>query len=370
MENKGKKALVLSGGGSRGAYECGVWQALTELGEEFDMIVGSSVGTLNGVLFLQAHPGDVGTFWRHIETDMIFDEMEPDPKLQDFAWEFITKGGAGTTGLKKIIDKYIDEDAVRNSGVDFGLVTVEFPSRKPYYLWLSDIPEGMLADYITASSSAFPALQTYKINGKDFIDGGYADNMPIKMAVDHGATEVFAVFLDAFGVVHKEDFDLPDKMTLLQSKWDLGDFLVFDKENITRAIRLGYLDTMKLYDVYDGNYFSFIKGVFNIKEVKKADIAAKIFELDPTILYGKDYFLECLKEKVAENFAEAKKTPDKHFELRPDIIKSKIANMNKKTIVITLANTLKHKKIDSRYIRKILKNEIKAAEFLVDNKLV
>lgn len=43
-----KTALVLSGGGSRGAYQCGVWQALTELGITIDIVIGVSVGAING----------------------------------------------------------------------------------------------------------------------------------------------------------------------------------------------------------------------------------------------------------------------------------------------------------------------------------
>ena len=43
-EKASKTALVLSGGGSKGAYEAGVWQALTELGKNIDMVYGTSVG--------------------------------------------------------------------------------------------------------------------------------------------------------------------------------------------------------------------------------------------------------------------------------------------------------------------------------------
>ena len=48
--NERKIALVLSGGGSRGAYQCGVWQALEELGIKIDIVVGVSVGAINGAV--------------------------------------------------------------------------------------------------------------------------------------------------------------------------------------------------------------------------------------------------------------------------------------------------------------------------------
>ena len=48
-----KTALVLSGGGSRGAYEAGAWQALTELGIRIDIVTGTSVGAINGAMVAQ-----------------------------------------------------------------------------------------------------------------------------------------------------------------------------------------------------------------------------------------------------------------------------------------------------------------------------
>ena len=48
-----KTALVLSGGGARGAYEAGVWQALTELGVKIDIITGTSVGAINAAMVAQ-----------------------------------------------------------------------------------------------------------------------------------------------------------------------------------------------------------------------------------------------------------------------------------------------------------------------------
>lgn len=50
-----KTALVLGGGGARGAFEVGVWKALDELDYKPDIITGTSVGALNGALMLQGN---------------------------------------------------------------------------------------------------------------------------------------------------------------------------------------------------------------------------------------------------------------------------------------------------------------------------
>ena len=60
----GKLAIVLAGGGSRGAYQIGVWKALREMGIEYHIVTGASVGALNGAMMVQGglrgRPGNVG----------------------------------------------------------------------------------------------------------------------------------------------------------------------------------------------------------------------------------------------------------------------------------------------------------------------
>ena len=68
-----KTAFVLSGGGSRGAYEIGVWKALKELGVEIDMVFGTSVGAINGAMVAQDEPELAEKLWKQMQTGMIFD---------------------------------------------------------------------------------------------------------------------------------------------------------------------------------------------------------------------------------------------------------------------------------------------------------
>ena len=44
-----KRAIVLGGGGTRGSYEVGVWRALNELGIDYQIVTGTSIGSINGV---------------------------------------------------------------------------------------------------------------------------------------------------------------------------------------------------------------------------------------------------------------------------------------------------------------------------------
>ncbi|MBQ5441313.1 MAG: patatin-like phospholipase family protein, partial [Firmicutes bacterium] len=120
MRNTRKTALVLGGGGSRGAYEIGVWQALKELGIRIDMVYGTSVGAINAAMVAQGDLDLTASLWKELETDTVFD-MEPDSKPTDYVKEIVVNQGAGTGPLHELLKKYVDEEKVRASGMDFGI---------------------------------------------------------------------------------------------------------------------------------------------------------------------------------------------------------------------------------------------------------
>ena len=78
-----KRALVLNGGGSRGAYEIGAWQALDELGVRFDGVYGTSIGALNAALFAQGDLDGAVELWSNITVSQIMAVEDED----DFAIE-------------------------------------------------------------------------------------------------------------------------------------------------------------------------------------------------------------------------------------------------------------------------------------------
>ena len=78
-----KRALVLSGGGSRGAYECGAWQALRELNIRLDGVYGTSIGALNAALVAQDDFEAALDLWNNISIRQIVAVDED----EDFAVE-------------------------------------------------------------------------------------------------------------------------------------------------------------------------------------------------------------------------------------------------------------------------------------------
>lgn len=371
---KSRTALILSGGGSRGAYETGVWQALADLGISIDIVTGSSVGAINGAMICQGSLEDTVNLWREIETHMVFDVPE-DGNLLDYAKEIFINGGAGVSGLKSLLENYIDEEKIRASSIDFGLVVTERTSLKPHYLYKEDIPRGKLIDYILASSSVFPAVHPYEIDGKEYIDGGYADVLPISMALQKKPSKTIAVKLNAMGILKKEPLKSAPNLTLIESAWNLGSTLIFDTANARRIMRLGYLDAMKAFHIFDGKYFTFAKKDFSKMDIRWADPCAKIFQMDPTVIYSKDSFLNMLPKAVDASQQETDEAWEAFKSIRrihvriPDYIQDIKSAAGPRAICRVIAENIKEKGLDSIFMSNaviaLIPEQVAAARFLV-----
>lgn len=161
-----KRGIALSGGGTKGSYELGVWKALNELGIDYQIVTGTSIGSINGALMAT---GDYDRAYELWSTITMEDMMEDGINLTDtiegmydqreaigpFLKKYVKNKGADISPFTAFIETLIEEDKIRKSKTDFGLVTVEFPSLKPCELTKRDIPEGLMKDYILASSAIF-----------------------------------------------------------------------------------------------------------------------------------------------------------------------------------------------------------------------
>ena len=243
-----RKALVLAGGGARGSYQVGVWRALTELGWNPQIITGTSVGSLNGAMFaldLYETARDMWTSIRSQDVMELPEETRNLTELHQFLRDVVRAGGMDVTPLEEIVERVLDEDALRASPIRFGLVTVEKRGLKPRELPLEEIPKGKVKDYLLASAACFPALRAKQIDGVQFLDGGYRDNMPTGLAQKMGAEELVCVDLEGVGITLPNRTGLPT--TMVRSYWELGDILHFDPDPARRNIELGYYDTLRAF---------------------------------------------------------------------------------------------------------------------------
>lgn len=268
MHNGEKLAVVLGGGGSKGSYEVGVWQAMEELSIPYHVVTGTSVGALNGALMVQGDLDEALHMWNHLDNSSVMSEI---PALSDapdalktvysaFVGQLLKNGGVDITPLESTVRNLVSETRLRKSSIEFGIVTVELPAMKPIERFLPEIPQGQIADFLLASAACFPAFKPREVDGCAYIDGGYTNNIPVDLALraNQKVDRVLAIDVEGIGIVRETPSDVP--IDTLRCYWDLGSILVFDKKQSRRNIRLGYLDAMKLFGDYEGCAYTMAVG--------------------------------------------------------------------------------------------------------------
>ena len=291
------KALVLAGGGARGAYHIGAWQALIEMGWKFDIVTGTSVGSLNGTLVALDQFDIAKSMWLSIDDR---DVMEIPHKMLsrdtvDFIKDFATKGGVSLAPLENMIVRFVDEQQVRASKCRYGLVTVNADTKTPLELTIDEIPQGRLVDYMLASSAFTPFLRPRTIDGEKYIDGGFYDNLPRNLAARMGADEIVEVDLDSLGLDRPLDAEHGDIKTTRISSWhDLGSILEFKPEKAKRNMDLGYLDAYKAFGRLEGRAYAFKKGetdkmytAFGMRLMEKCQ---SLYDRHPTVMLAAEVY--------------------------------------------------------------------------------
>lgn len=258
-----KIAVVLGGGGSKGAYQIGAWRALKELGIEYDIVTGTSIGALNGALMVLDDYDRALELWREIDIDKVVLNglnlrtdlqyyYENSEKLLPFIKSYKDNRGMDIAPLKKIIQKCVDERFF-SSSVDYALMSVKFPSFTPVKKYKNELSMENLASWILASASCFPAFPVCEIEGESYIDGGYYDNLPISLAFELNAQQVIAIALNP----ESHAFSHHPLVKNIYPIKPLGGMLDFDKMSIEENLMLGYFDTLKAFGKLQGFAYSF-----------------------------------------------------------------------------------------------------------------
>lgn len=266
------KGLVLEGGGTKGAYQIGAYKALRDLGIEFQGVAGTSIGALNGAYILQNDievMEDIWLTYDYTHFMNIDEESYEKYKNIDFTAKnfnavigLINKArkneGIDITPLRQLLEKTLNEESIRSSNKDFGLVTVHWDKRiNPHPLYLEDIPKGRLTDYLIASSS-LPIFKLDRMDDKLYLDGMFFDNMPISLLENKGYNDIVVIRLidDFLGKISLNKHQDINVKTIIPSEY-LGGSLNKDKDSVEKNIKLGYFDAMKAYNRYEGTKYYF-----------------------------------------------------------------------------------------------------------------
>ncbi len=249
--------LVLEGGGAKGAYHIGVYKALIDEGIEIKGVAGTSVGALNGAMIVQGDYEKAYEMWYDMSYSKVIDANDEEIEklkqrklgrediylLAEKIKGVFSEKGLDVTPLKNLLTELIDEEKIRNSGKDFGIVTVSLTDLRPVELYIEDIATGKLVEYLMASAY-FPIFKREKIDGKRYIDGGIYNNLPVNLLKDKGYKNL--ILVRTHGVGHVKKVDLKGLNTIMISpNEDLGKTLDFDGDTARYNLKLGYYDGIK-----------------------------------------------------------------------------------------------------------------------------
>lgn len=206
--SEGPTAFVLGGGGHRGAYEVGMLKALAHSGVEADIVVGTSIGAINGAMYA-ADPSVGGVdrleqAWR----DLDFDDLFPGG-LWGRARTAIKERTYlhANDHLRSWLVEQLGHRAIEELPTAFQCVAARIEDSSEH--WFS---EGPLIDALLASSAVPGLLPPVDIGGMHYVDGGVVNSIPLSRALDLGATTVF--------VLHVGHID--DELTVPTKPWDVG----------------------------------------------------------------------------------------------------------------------------------------------------
>ena len=190
MSERPKTAFVLSGGAALGAIQVGMLRALYERGIEPDLIVGTSVGALNGAYiasrpFTEQTADELAEVWRAIGRGRVF-PLNPVTGFLGFfgARRHLVPDGA----LRELLAEHLEFDRLEQAPVPFHVIATDVLSGRELRLSGGKALEAVLAS--AAIPGVFPPVEW---GHRRLIDGGVSNNAPISHALELGAERVYVL---------------------------------------------------------------------------------------------------------------------------------------------------------------------------------
>jgi len=147
--------------------------------------------------------------------------------------------------MRDLLHEILDEEKIRKSGRDLAVVTFDLTSMKPREIFIEDMEQGQLLEYILASS-AFPGFDRPVIRGKRHMDGGVYNNLPYDLATSRGYRNIIVADLSGIGVNRRIN-TRGTTTTYIKISMEIGGPLDFDRRTLERLRTLGYLDSLKAF---------------------------------------------------------------------------------------------------------------------------
>lgn len=258
-------ALVLEGGGAKGAYQIGAWRALKEAGVKIHAVAGTSVGALNAALICMGDLEAAENIWKNISNSKVMEVDEEkmaqlfdgSAKLYDWVQtvvKYTTDGGADITPLKELIAGAIDEKQIKNGEISFYLHTFSLSEMKELDVDVKEVEDGLLPDFLLASAY-LPVFKHEKLHGKSYMDPGMFNNVPLDSLINRDYKNI--IMLRIFGLGRNKPVEIPEDVNIysVEPRVNLGNMLNFDAKKSSNNMKIGYYDTQRMLYQLSGTIY-------------------------------------------------------------------------------------------------------------------
>jgi predicted patatin/cPLA2 family phospholipase len=207
------RALVISGGGSKGAFAGGVAQYLLEdKKHQYDLLLGTSTGSLLIPHLALGNVTKIQEIYTNVDMDCIFDINPFVVKnkhgvdtvgINHFhvVWQFLK--GRRTFGESHKLRKYICDNftlaefnQLKASQSNIVVTVTNLSLNEVEYKCIRDFEYDEFCDWIWISCNYIPFMSLVTKNGSDYGDGGFSSLVPIREAINRGATEIDVIVLE------------------------------------------------------------------------------------------------------------------------------------------------------------------------------
>lgn len=210
-----KRSLVVSVGGSKGAYAVGVIQYYYSLGKTYDILVGSSTGALISTMVATGNLDKLAKAYTNISHKDIFKispfkikkskngvhkySINTVGALYNMFYKKRASLGDSITLREKTIPKFFTREDYRKiikDGKDLNVCVSNLTLERGEVKNITDYTYNEFCDWIWASTCAPPFMSIPEIDGYEYIDGGVMEMVPVEQAILKGADEIDVIILD------------------------------------------------------------------------------------------------------------------------------------------------------------------------------
>lgn len=201
-------AWVLGGGGLLGATELGMAKALAANRVQPDLIVGTSIGALNGAVLASAPIEESVTrltqMWNHMRASSVFgDSLLKRARNLVNHWTHFHSNDP----LRRLVERWVPYAKLEDAHVDVQTCAACIETSSEH--WFTT---GPVVDAVLASCALPGVLPPVSIDGLHYIDGGVVNSIPVSRALELGADEVY--------VLHVGHID--DTLSAPRQPWDVA----------------------------------------------------------------------------------------------------------------------------------------------------